>query len=251
MIVITGPGRSGTSVLATLYKELGFEPGGRWEPTVSAGLEAYEVRAMNLRLAEELGVSIRERRGGRCLQAISNAVGEVRRRLPLPLRPPLAGAVDRLRYARVSPDLMQWDRLPAVVERHGEELCSMAKERQVVKDPRFCLTLRAWLASGAPVECIVLTLRPLDAMADSRVRVRMYTRRARDWGKHNYCYGMGLLLTAAAEYRIPVVTLRFPDFLDDPDQLHRSLPWPEPVSRERFEEAFRATYQPGLVHDVR
>lgn len=251
MIVITGPGRSGTSLLATLYKELGFDPGGRWESAVSAGLEAYEVRMTNLRLAEELGVSTRERRGGRCLQTLSAAVGKVKVHLPSAVRRPLTDAVDRLRYAQVTPDFMHWERLPAVVDRHAEELCAIAKDRQVVKDPRFCLTLRAWLASGVPVDSIVLTLRPLDAMADSRVRARMYTSRARDWGKHNYCYGMGLLLTAAAEYRIPVVTLRFPDFLDDPARLYRSLPWPEPVSWEQFERAFRATYQPELVHDGR
>lgn len=251
MIVVTGPGRSGTSFLAALYKELGFDPGGRYEPAVTAGLEAGDVVRTNLALAEELGTSIRERRGGRVLAALGTVVRKSEGRVPPWLRRPFVSAVDVLRYRKVTPDLMRWDSLPAVVERHGEELRALAKQRTVVKDPRFCWTLRAWLASDAPVEALVLTIRPLDAMADSRVRVRMYSTRARDWGKHNYCYGLGLVLTAAAEYRVPVVPLRFPDFLEDPDELHRVLPLPEPRSAEEFKRAFAAVYAPDLVHDGR
>ncbi len=251
MIVITGPGRSGTSFLAALYRELGFDPGGRWHPSAMAGFEADDMRRMNLLLAEELGVSIRRRRGGRALQALDATVASVGARLPGRFRPPLARAVDVVRYGRLTPDLMRWEQLPVVTDRHGEELRAMAKERPVAKDPRFCFTLRVWLASGAPVENVVLTIRPLDAMADSRVRVGMYPTRAKDWGKHNYCYGLGLLLTATAEHRVPVTTLRFPDFLERPDELHRVLPLPEPRSLEQFERAFAATYDPALVHDKR
>ena len=251
MIVITGPGRSGTSFLARLYRELGFDPGGRWEPAVTAGLEAGDVVQMNLALAEELGVSIRERRGGRVLGFLGTVVRRSDGRLPPRLRRPLAAAVDALRYRKVGPDLMRWDAVAGVAERHGEELRALAKQRTVVKDPRFCWTLRAWLGADAPIEALVLTIRPLDAMADSRVRVRMYSTRARDWGKHNYCYGLGLVLTAAAEYRVPVVTLRFPDFLDDAEELYRTLPLPEERSWAEFSRAFAAVYDPGLVHDSR
>ena len=38
MIVVTGPGRSGTSLVAQLYRELGFDPGGRWHDDVRARL---------------------------------------------------------------------------------------------------------------------------------------------------------------------------------------------------------------------
>lgn len=251
MIVVTGPGRSGTSVLARLYRELGFDPGGRLEPTVSAGFEARDIVWMNLTLADELGVSIRERRGGPVLTRLGAALRFTDGRVAEPLRRPFVAALDVLRYQRVSPDLMRWDRLAEVVERRGEQLRAMSKDRPVLKDPRFCWTLRAWLAAGVPVEALVLTVRPLDAMADSRVRAGMYTKRARDWGKHNYCYGLGLLLTAAAEYRVPTTTLRFPDFLERPDLLYRSLPLPEPRSEEEFLRAFAAVCDPRLVHDSR
>ncbi len=251
MIVITGPGRSGTSFLARLYQELGFDPGGRWEPAVNAGFEAPQVRAKNLELADELGVSIKERRGGRVLRLLGAAVDAVGERRPKAVGRALTNMVDPLRYRSKAPDLMRFDVVEDVARRRGDELRTIAEDFQVVKDPRLCFTLRAWLASGVPVQSVVLTLRPLNAMADSRVRARMYSTRAREWGKNNYCYGLGLLLTAAAEYRVPVVTLRFPDFLDDADELYRLLPLPEPRTREEFEVAFHTVFEPTLVHDRR
>jgi hypothetical protein len=251
MIVITGPGRSGTSLLARLYRELGFDPGGHWEPAVNAGFEDREVVAMNLELAEAMGVSIRERRGGRTLGALGKLVRASDGRVSPSLRRPVVSAVDSLRYSRSTPDLMDWSSVPDVAARYGAKLRSMAASRPVVKDPRFCFTLRAWLASGAAIEAVVFTIRPLDAMADSRVRVGMYRQRARDWARHNYAYGTGLLLTATAEYRLPVSMLRYPDFLDDHDALYASLPMPEPRSREEFGRAFSSVYDPDLVHDGR
>jgi len=251
VIVVTGPGRSGTSFLATLYRELGFDPGGRWEPLVGAGLEHREVVALNLAVAKALGVSIRERRGGRILEGLGQLVRASDGRVPPAIRRPFAGAVDKVRYSRSTPDLMNWESVDAVAQRYGEQMRALAKDRLVVKDPRFCWTLRAWLASGVPVEAVVFTIRPLDAMADSRVRVGMYSRRARDWGRHNYCYGIGLLMTAAAEHRLPLTTLRYPDFLERPEQLYDVLPLPEPRTWEEFERAFSVVFDPTLVHDAR
>ena len=37
MIVITGPGRGGTSLIASLYRELGFDQGGEWFDDTNAG----------------------------------------------------------------------------------------------------------------------------------------------------------------------------------------------------------------------
>lgn len=251
MIVITGPGRSGTSFLAKLYLELGFDPGGRWEPDVSAGLEDPRIVDTNLELARALGVSIPERRGGRTLQLLGSAVRVSKGHVSQRVRRPFVRTVDAMRYSRSTPDLMRWDQVSAVAERYGERLRTLAKERQVVKDPRFCFTLRAWMAAGAAIDSVVFTIRPLDAMADSRVRVKMYRPRARDWARHNYCYGTGLLLTATSEHRLPVAMLRYPDFLNDPKGLWRSLPLPEPRSEDEFMRAFEAVYDPGLVHDER
>jgi hypothetical protein len=251
VIIVTGPGRSGTSFLATLYRELGFEPGGRFEPAVHAGLEHRDVVTLNLAVARALGVSIRERRGGRVLEALGHVVRASDGRVPPAVRRPIADAVDALRYRRATPDLMDWTSVDHVVGRYGQQMRTLAQDMQVVKDPRFCWTLRAWLAAGVPVEAVVFTFRPLDAMADSRVRVGMYSQRARDWARHNYCYGIGLLLTAVAEHRVPLSMLRYPDFLRDPRDLYDTLPLPEPRTWEEFQRAFSTVFDPSLVHDDR
>jgi hypothetical protein len=251
VIVVTGPGRSGTTLLASLYRELGFDPGGRWTPAVRAGLEDREVVTLNLAVARALGVSIRERRGGRVLEALGGLVRASDGRVTPALRRPLVAAVDGMRYWRSTPDLMDWRALEPTAERFGEQMRALAATRAVVKDPRFCFTLRAWLAAGAPVEAVVFTVRPLDAMADSRVRVGMYSRRARDWARHNYCYGIGLLTTAVAEHRVALTTLRFPDFVKDPGYLYDVLPLPQPRTADEFQRAFSAVVDPSLVHDER
>jgi hypothetical protein len=47
MLVITGMGRSGTSVLAALCKQLGYDPGGDYVEGINAGLEDPAVVAVN------------------------------------------------------------------------------------------------------------------------------------------------------------------------------------------------------------
>jgi hypothetical protein len=53
MLIITGPGRSGTSVLALFCKEMGFDPGGEWYDSVDAGLENERVVKINDALRRE------------------------------------------------------------------------------------------------------------------------------------------------------------------------------------------------------
>jgi hypothetical protein len=47
MLLITGPGRSGTSVLALFCQAMGYEPGGAWHESVDAGLEYPRVVQIN------------------------------------------------------------------------------------------------------------------------------------------------------------------------------------------------------------
>ena len=251
MIVITGPGRSGTSFLAALYRELGFDPGGRWESDVRAGLEHRDVVALNLIVGRALGVSVDLRRGGGVLKGLGALEHVSDGRVSPGLREPFTAVVDALRYHRATPDLMDWSAVDRVARRYGEAMRNLAKDRSVVKDPRFCWTLGAWLAGDVPVEAVVLAIRPLDAMTDSRVQAGMYTPRARDWARHNYCYGLGLLMTTATQYRVPLTTVRFPDFLEQPEALYDMLPLPAPRTRAEFLDAFAAVFDPAAVHDNR
>ena len=138
-----------------------------------------------------------------------------------------------------------------MVTEFGETLRMLAAETQVVKDPRFCWTLQTWLASGASIGAVVLALRPLDAMVESRVRAGMIPEQARTWAKSNFAYGIGLAMAAAVEYRVPIEILRFPDFLDQPRDLYERLPLPEERSWEEFHAAFVKVHDASLVHDRR
>jgi hypothetical protein len=225
VIVITGVGRSGTSYLASVYRELGFDPGGRWQPDINAGLESDDVVAVNERLARDLGL--------RFFGAPPRSA--VRRWLPH--RPRSFHGVD-----------------PADVEalaaEHGEELRALSA-RAVVKDPRFCWTLAVWAAAGACIEHVVISVRAMDAVVDSRVAAGHLRFGARRVVVNELIHGLGLCVAAVTDHRLPHAIVRFPDYLDDPAALHAQLPFPEPVDRDRFVAAARTISRRELVHDWR
>ena len=57
MLVITGPGRSGTSVLSQFCASMGYCPGGEWCEEISAGLENPRVVNINNALYREARTS--------------------------------------------------------------------------------------------------------------------------------------------------------------------------------------------------
>jgi hypothetical protein len=171
--------------------------------------------------------------------------------LPAPVHARVNPIIQALRYRRNAGDLMDWTRLSKVVDQYGGAMRALAARTDVVKDPRFCWTLHAWLASGVSIEAVVFAIRPLDAMAESRMRVGMIPERAGAWAMNNSAYGIGLAMAAIAEYPVPFEILRFPDFLNDPDELHARLPLPEERSRSKFREAFARLRDDALVHDRR
>jgi len=251
VIVITGPGRSGTTFLAMLYRELGFDPGGRWNPLVNAGMEAKQFSAFNNELAAALGTVGSPQKGTRSLLSLKRVSAFSAGRFPALVHARVDSVLGSLRYHRNAADVMDWTKLDAVVDRYGEAMRELSASTQVVKDPRFCWTLHAWLASGASIDSLVLAIRPLEAMAESRVRAGMIPVWARTWAMNNFAYGIGLAMAATNEYRVPVEVLRFPDFLDQPRELYDRLPLPEERSWSDFSEAFAKCRDPSLVHDWR
>ena len=217
MIVITGPGRSGTSFMANLYQNLGFDPGGGWEDDKRAGLEERKVVKMNTELCEELGA---------------------------PIGPPPRTPLGKQR----------WDLVAKLADKHGKKLRKLAEERDVVKDPRFCWTLRVWVAAGAPLEHIVLTLRMVEdvigsaAHAGMRKPVDEVSEEQLNDARSTVTYRIGAVLTAAQESGVPYSTLWFPDYLQDPERLHASRAFPKPVSLDAFMEGFRKTVKPEFVN---
>lgn len=51
MLIITGTGRCGTSLVARFTKEMGYDPGGHWEPSINAGYEHPDSCRINHEIA--------------------------------------------------------------------------------------------------------------------------------------------------------------------------------------------------------
>jgi len=258
VIVVTGPGRSGTSLLASLYKELGFDPGGGWRHQHNAGLEHAKFVKLNESLLDALGTSVpmgaKARRGRWGRHALGvDAFLAAERASGRPTIERLVRIVDWTRYRSLGLDVVDWSKLDVVVREQAENMKALCEEAQIVKDPRFCWTLPAWLAGGAPIEAVVLSVRGLDAMVDSRGRVfgNVVREHGRSWAKNEFVYGIGLAVASASEYRVPIETFRFPDFLQDPRGLYERLPLPAPRSWEEFSGAFERVVDGSLVHDDR
>ena len=238
MIVITGVGRSGTSFLAQVYRELGFDPGGQWLPAVNAGYEDDEVVSANELVAHDLGLLFL---GG-----------------PRPTPPGSAGggllASLRARGRPASPDQFDTidpERLQPAVDQHRDRLRAVAAAHAVVKDPRFCWTMPVWLRAGAAIDHVVLSTRAMDAVISSRRAAGHLRYRTEAAATNELIYALGVCLAALAEHDVPHSIVRFPHVLDCPEQLASTLPFPEAVTPDRIVEAVRSVARRDLVHDWR
>lgn len=233
MIVITGVGRSGTSFLAQLYRELGFDPGGRWLPAMNAGFEDDAVVEANELVAGDLGLRFL---GG-----------------PGPGADGLVERVRRTAFGR-SPhrfDTVDSRRVPATIARHGERLRTIAGARLVAKDPRFCWTLGVWLAAGASIEHVVISTRSMDAVIASRRAAGHLRFRSETAATSELVYALGLCVEAVTDHVSPHTFVRFPQVLDALDDVVTRLPFPERRDPDAVIAAAHAVARRDLVHDWR
>jgi hypothetical protein len=242
VIVVTGVGRSGTSLVALLYRELGFDPGGDWYPEWGAGLEHPGVVELNTELLRALGV-------GFPLRDAPEWMRHAMSRLP-----PAAGRFLRSRF-EVLPEILthrpavRWERFTGVVSRYGPALVEEAKRHRVVKDPRFCWTLPAWAAAGAPIEHVLITLRNVDSMLRSWIRMGRLEPGSWAATKTAFIQAAGMCLTAVHDYELEHDIVRFPRFVDAPRELYQAMRFPEPVSWKRFAAAFARVGDRDRVHE--
>jgi hypothetical protein len=263
MIVITGPGRSGTSLLARIYQELGFDPtvgGGGWEASINGGLEDIEIGVLNQRIIEDLGMrspvyrlADRLRAARRAASRQSSAPGsEAGADARAPARPGLSRSLVMRSLVMNSIGrqirLLQWDRVDAVVARYGEEIRELSRARVVVKDPQFCQTLWVWAAAGADIDHVVVSVRSVEATAKRLLDSGHLPWWAERQARNHVAYRLGLVVTALHDHRLSHAFLRFPDFLDEPETLFDALRFPPPVERGDFLEVFEAIRDPGAVH---
>ncbi len=253
MIVITGPGRGGTSLIASLYKELGFDPGGEWFDDTNAGFEDAEIVRVNGQMIRDLRLTV---------MASRDASEKFRRehgreyddapppRIQTAVRSLVESVALRMLGRQAQQlDLMPWDQISQVTEAYRPRLLELARTRAIVKDPLFCWTLGLWAEAGVPIEHVLLCVRNVDAMVQSRVKAGQVLFRGTGIAKNSFIYGMGMCLATVSDYRIPYDIVRFPDFLDDPEALRNHLRFPRPIGSEEFAAALARISRPELVHD--
>jgi hypothetical protein len=280
VIIITGVGRSGTSLVARLYRELGLDPGGAWDASINAGLEDPGVVRLNRAIMRDLGVGlpvdrnleerplVRVEGGGLEAREIarpdgglldSTAVRLPTRVVPGPLRRAVRrhgeqaaaavrarvrGMVGRGRQLRA----VRWETFGTVVERHGPAARELAAARAVAKDPRFAWTLGVWAAAGAPIDHVLVCVRDLGASVDSRLAAGHYPPTAREDAVNVLVYGLGLCFGALHDHRLEHAVVRFPEILDAPGELLEAMRLPESSRREDFHAAFARVVDRRLVH---
>lgn len=246
MIVITGPGRSGTSAIAALYAELGFFPGGEWSEEVAAGYEDPRVVQLNHRIARALGVTVV---GYHLPRRLLGIAAWAKPHLSEGLRRRVWRAWGRLPGVRArGAEVIDWARLDRVVAELGSEMRELASSSLVVKDPVFAWVLPAWIHAGADISELVVCTRRVDDILRSREKARLSHFRTEGDMRNAVVYGLGVCLSAAADSGVDVALIRYPDFLSDPGRLFEALPFPRPVDYETFCDVLSRVVRPDLLN---
>jgi len=254
MIVITGAGRCGTSLIARVYAEAGDDPGGKWHDAVDAGYEDPEGVRLNRILLGELGASLlgRQRPLPRPedLRRGGDAAAKVRDLLSEAQKERIRRVNNAMPWNRPgSLKTIDWELADEVVERHRSEMVRFASQRSVVKDPQFALTLPLWLAAGAEITHVVALTRAVSSMLESRGSGGMMGyRRAAD-ARNALLIANGTMLSTLADHPDVAQThLRFPDLLEDVQTTARRLPTTELATTARLQTAIAAIVDRSKVH---
>jgi hypothetical protein len=144
--------------------------------------------------------------------------------------------------------MINWRRLDPVVDEHRETLVRLAQTTPVVKDPRFMWTLPIWVAAGAPIEHVVITIRDMSDMVASRHAAGHSEFDAGEL-RNSLTYGLGVMLATVTEHGLSHSVVRFPDFLRDLDGLYAALRFPAPVEPEQFRAVADRVFDVSQVHD--
>jgi hypothetical protein len=185
VIFITGLGKCGTSFVAECFRELGFNPGGGFNPNMNAGWEYPPTHV----LCRELLFGPTQARFVTCPQAVRLLEKPISDRNPRPLR-------QRLLEALPPPE----DGIP-----------------RVVKSPLLLPLLELWIHAGR-VSRVVWPQRSLAQIArswaawDPSGLTGIYTEEGEDPAEIQQAaldYGR----QACARHGIPVCTFRFPEVL--------------------------------------
>lgn len=239
MIVIAGTGRSGTSFLAKLYAELGFNIAGKdeWWERSNAGVESLEVNNLLIEIMSDLAILT----GGSRLFRLAVTFGK---RLVHDIP-----RLDRLRRDFLGDRILlhDMDRFEQIVEKHRPRILEFANQYDVIKAPGFCRTLSVWAAAGAKIDVVLVALRKIDDVITSMEKAKFLRYKDRNMAYNHYAHLLGYLYSAIADYNLNAINVRFPDFLDSPEALYQRLPFPSPIAQDAFLSTFHKvrTVKPG------
>lgn len=231
MIVITGPGRTGTSLLAQAYHLAGIDPGGTWDPEVRAGYEDPRVWELNREILRQLKVTSLGLRMP--TPRIDDFPGPKRVKDKLRNAVPEARRAQMRKWFETTPinsaralKLIDWALIDSVVDVMGSSLESAALQRLICKDPQFCWTLPVWLRAGAAIDHVVITTRRTDHMLASR-RAVGHIRFHTESDAHNaMVYALGNSIGAATDHGIAYSILEYPQYTHNIQQTVSQLPLP-------------------------
>ena len=243
MIVVSGPGRSGTSVLMQMYAQLGLlDPDLGWYKAIRAGLEDQEVVDLNAAVLDYVGGSLAGTRKRRWWQWIK-PIRRIVRGLLLRFVPPAHIAADRV-ARRLSErevrniEFPRHSRFAAAAGKFGEQMREIAERQVLVKDPQFSLTLPVWLMAGAQITDVVLCSRKMDDLVASRINSGLIGGFGPDDARVMMTFALGSAVSAAWDRpEVRTVFLRYPDFIDDPVTTARLVPKPLGVSESDVRSA--------------
>lgn len=253
MLIITGPGRSGTSLLAKIYKNAGANVTGTWSELERAGFEDASVVDLNKRILGELNTS--QLGYKRSLPRLESLPGRRVARIIRSSTSPTLRRNVRVRLQNRSGNtfhsltLPEWGQLPRIVEEMGEAMQLAAGGLTIVKDPQFCLTLPVWIAAGVEIDHVLASTRSVEAMLKSRIDADQTGFSINDQ-RNALMLSWGVLMaTLESNPGIPSTCVRFPAFVKEADNLARLLPLVQGVSREDLIASVHETVDSTMISE--
>lgn len=173
MIIITGSGRSGTSILTYILFKLGCDFGKtqmNFSRIKNAGCETHEIVIINRKIVPRVNSAHQD-----------------------------TWLSPRKRAERMSP--------------HKETMIKLSKSIKFVKDPRFSKTLESWIMAGANIDLVIICLRdPWDvAKSAKRTGGAISKRFSVHEGHQEALARIGNLYYLLKKYNIPFVEVMYPD----------------------------------------
>ncbi|OCC14670.1 hypothetical protein DBT_1985 [Dissulfuribacter thermophilus] len=253
MIIITGPGRSGTSVGARLYKELGFEIGGHWKTSVNAGLEARDIVNINQSIIQDLGIEnlLLRNLWYQLPPTVSHLGLSMKKIIPALFRHVSKSILAKtlaLSNSKRQARPLKWENFFKAVRKYKPVLENISQKHEVVKDPLFCWTLPVWAEAGVEIEHVLVCIRHTDSMVKSRFNAGHLLTKSFGDAKNSMIYGLGLCIATLYDYNISYSIVRYPDFLKDPEFLFASMKFPKPITWPKFLEVFNSVVDLSKVH---